>query len=98
MPSRRSFLKQSSLAMAVAATAPALPGLLVTTVSQAGVADAPAAESTVTAAGAEAGGTLEPLVAHIHDLASGEMTLYLGTNEVSYRDPEMAARLLRAAR
>lgn len=49
--------------MMVAATAPALPALLVTTAGQPGFADAPAAQSTATAAGAEAGDLARPLVA-----------------------------------
>lgn len=38
-----------------------------------------------------------PLVAHVRDLASGEISLLVGTNQVVHRDRELAARLYAAA-
>jgi hypothetical protein len=39
-----------------------------------------------------------PLVAHVTDLQAGEIRLYQGERMVTYRDPGLAARLVRAAR
>jgi hypothetical protein len=38
-----------------------------------------------------------PLVAHVRDLATGEISLLVGTNHVVHRDRELAARLYAAA-
>jgi hypothetical protein len=39
-----------------------------------------------------------PLGAYIHDIATGEITLLLGTREVTVRDPDLVRRLVQAAR
>lgn len=46
-------------------------------------------------AGADAGS--EPVVAYVADPKSGEVSLMAGDREVSRRDPELAARIARAA-
>ncbi len=38
-----------------------------------------------------------PLVARIRDVRTGEIDLFFGEHEVSYRDPQLAARLFKAA-
>ena len=38
-----------------------------------------------------------PLVARIRDVRTGEMDLFFGEHEVTYRDPQLAARLFKAA-
>jgi len=38
------------------------------------------------------------VMAYVRDAARGEVTVLSGTREVTYRDPELAARLLAAAR
>jgi hypothetical protein len=38
----------------------------------------------------------EPIVAHIRDLASGEVGLFSGTNEITIHDPQLAASIFRA--
>jgi hypothetical protein len=44
-----------------------------------------------------AGASLDgPLVAHVKDLSTGEIGVYLGTSEVTFRDPHLAAKLYRA--
>jgi hypothetical protein len=55
---------------------------------------------TPTPAASNAGPLLpgEPLIAHITNLATGEISLLVGTREVVYRDPVMANRLMAAAR
>ncbi|MGH9120004.1 MAG: twin-arginine translocation signal domain-containing protein [Acidimicrobiales bacterium] len=39
----------------------------------------------------------EPVVARIRDLRTGEISLYVGTDEISYTDRTLARRLARAA-
>jgi hypothetical protein len=39
----------------------------------------------------------EPLVAHVRDLASGEIGLYSGTREVTFHDTGLANRLFNAS-
>ena len=68
-----------------------------------GIADeVVASESQLPAADAaiegEAGALTEPLVAHVRDLATGEIGLFAGTREVVVRDPGLATRLFRASR
>jgi hypothetical protein len=93
---RRAFLTRGSMAVAAAGVVTAVPGLAsgLVAVEQ----DAPEAESL--AAGATAAGeTLsmdEPLVAHVRDLATGEIGLFSGTREIVFHDPSLAARLFRA--
>jgi hypothetical protein len=36
-----------------------------------------------------------PLVAHVKDLSTGEIGVYMGTSEVTFRDPHLAAKLYR---
>jgi hypothetical protein len=38
-----------------------------------------------------------PVVAHIRDVRTGELTLYVGTDEITYTDRSLARRLVRAA-
>jgi hypothetical protein len=89
---RRSFIKGGSAAIAAAVAAPAMPALLAT----AG-ADAPEAESEAAGIAQSSTGAAGPVIAQLKDLASGEISIYTGTQEIVYRDPEMAARLARAA-
>ena len=39
-----------------------------------------------------------PLVAYIHDTTLGEISLMVGTREITLSDPDLVTRLLRAAR
>jgi hypothetical protein len=95
--SRRSFLRNSGLAVAgagVMSQVPFLSGLVGAT-----EADAPAAADAATAGTEEGTASLtEPLVAHVRDLQSGEIGIFNGTREVVVKDPQLAARLFRAAR
>jgi hypothetical protein len=38
----------------------------------------------------------EPLVAHVRDLATGEIDVFAGERQITYRDPHLAARLFKA--
>jgi len=95
--SRRSFLKGGSAAVVAAGTLSAIPGLpaVIGAVESQGPADVGAADATVEEAGAS---TVlgEPLVAHVRDLATGEIALFSGTREITLLDPQLAARLARA--
>jgi len=95
--SRRVFLKGSTAAVVAAGAIAAVPGLpaLVGVAETQGPADVGAAE----AAGADAesiGPMGEPIVAHVRDLASGEIGLFSGTGEVTVHDPRLAASIVRA--
>jgi hypothetical protein len=40
----------------------------------------------------------EPIVAHIRDATTGDMSLYVGEREIPYRDPALVHKLARLAR
>jgi hypothetical protein len=85
--SRRAFLSRGSLGLAVAGALAVVPGM--TTILR-----LPATRSL-------RGGlpiTGEPLVAHLRDLNSGEISLLAGTNKLIVRDVDLARRLYAAAR
>ncbi len=90
---RRSFLARGSMMVAAAGAVAAVPGI--TDELLAVESDAPGAEATVEG---EAGPLTEPLVAHVRDLATGEIGLFSGTREVIVRDPGLAGRLFQASR
>ena len=90
--SRRAILVKSSLGLAAAGALtmmPALPALTSTAASEAPEVDSIAPESASLDA---------PLIAHVKDLQSGEMSLYAGEREVVVRDPALAARLFNVAK
>lgn len=92
--SRRLFLKRGSIAVAMAgAAATSMP-------LAAEVATAPSAAETTTGAGEvpDAVRMGEDLVAHVRDLASGEINLYIGQRQVVLNDPALARALFRATR
>src|SRR5579872_7172451 len=94
--SRRAFLIRGSVgaaAVAVGSAMPNLSGLLSTTAEE-----APAADDTAAAALAEAPTSTEPLIAHVTDLQSGEMSVYMGEREFTFNDPSLARRLFGATR
>jgi len=94
--SRRVFLRRGTIAGTAVALASALPGLsgLVTTAAS----DAPAVEPEAAAAESDAGAMSlsEPLVAHVKDPGTGEISLFQGEQEVIFRDPALARRLFSA--
>jgi hypothetical protein len=91
---RRVFLQRSSVAVAAAGVASAMPGL--TSALTATEAEAPAAESAV--AGEATATMTEPIVAHVRDLANGEIGLFSGTDEIVVHDPGLAHRIFNASR
>ena len=94
--SRRIFLKGSSAAVVAAGAISAIPGLpaIIGMAETQGPADATTAEAAVTET--ESAVMSEPLIAHIRDLATGEIGLFSGTREITLLDPQLAARLARA--
>jgi hypothetical protein len=94
--SRRAFLIRGSVgaaAIAVGSALPGLPGFL----SEA-EGEAPATDDAATSAVAGTSTMTEPLIAHITDLQSGEMSLYMGEREYTINDPGLASRLFGAAK
>ena len=84
---RRRFLTRSSLGLTAAAGAAfvALPHALPTPpLAQAPGLDGPALPG--------------PMVVHVRDVATAEVSLLVGTTETIYRDRELVGRLLAAAR
>ncbi len=86
---RRGFLKQTTVSVATLGVLSAMPLAASPEVTDAVATDASAAELSA----AELAG---PMVAHVRDLASGEISLLVGKQEIIYRDPELVLRLLRA--
>jgi hypothetical protein len=88
--SRRGLLRNGSLAVmgvglvGLASEAP--------DASAADRSPATASESAALLTGASLDG---PLVAHVKDLSTGEIGVYMGTSEVTFRDPHLAAKLYR---
>jgi hypothetical protein len=93
---RRDFLKSGSMAVAAAGVAATMP--IVPAVVNAVDTEGPEADSAVAANTSEvAVNSAQPLVVRVNDLASGSMQMFYGTREVTYSDPQLAARLFRAA-
>jgi hypothetical protein len=98
---RRVFLRGSvglAAAGAAVATMPGLSSALVATENE-----TPAVEGAASTAGAEGVATgasdfAEPLIAHVKDLQTGDMSLFFGEREISFNDPGLATRLFGAAR
>ena len=87
---RRRFLTRASLGAAAglaAVSGLALPKLI---------------SATADGSTAEAAPDLTPLgedvVAHVRDASKGEIAVMSGNREVTYRDPQLVGRLLKAAR
>jgi hypothetical protein len=86
---RRVFLTRGSVVVAAAGVAAAVPGLAPGLLEPAGAAEAePASEVTLD----------EPLVVHVRDLATGEIGLFSGTQEIVVHDRRLATLLVQATR
>ena len=97
---RRAFLQRSALGAAVIGFAGSVPGL--SGLLAAGESEAPAIEGGAAADATElegdAGAVSEPVVAHVKDLSTGEISLYQGEREVVLHNPALARLLTSAAR
>jgi hypothetical protein len=99
--SRRMFIRGSvGLAAAGAAIAavPGFSGALAVTENEAPGAEDAASTAVEEGAATGTSSFAEPLIAHVKDLQTGEMSLYFGENEVIVKDPGLASRLVGAAR
>ncbi len=94
--SRRVFLHRGSIVAGVAAavtTVPGLSGLLTATATE-----SPEIDGAASAGGAEATAEMsEPIVAHVVDAGTGEITLYQGTQQIVTRSPAIAQAIARLA-
>jgi hypothetical protein len=92
--SRRGLLRNGSLAVVGVGLVGAVPAGLAPKAPEASAADrSPASGSAAISTGASLDG---PLVAHVKDLSTGEIGVYMGTSEVTFRDRHLAAKLYRA--
>jgi hypothetical protein len=90
--SRRSMLRGAAGAGAAGIAAAALPGIA------SGGLPAPGRADGAAAGGAQAEDTSGQIVVHVRDARSGQIDVFRGTSQTSVRDPELAARLVRASR
>ena len=84
---RRSFLKQTSVGAATLGLLSSVPALAV-------ISESPQ-DTTQEVADTTVNG---PLIAHVSDVATGEVALLLGCREIVFNDPQLVARLIKAAR
>ncbi len=82
---RRVFFKQTTASVATLGVLAAAPGLVA--VSE----DPEVVENDLSTFALPA-----TLIAHVRDLATGEVALMVGTQEIVYRDPDLVMRLLKA--
>jgi hypothetical protein len=92
--SRRTFLGASA-----AAAGAAVIGVPIATAAAGSGATAAGPTVAAGAAGAAALGAKAtgPLVVFVPDAAAGDVAIMVGTQEVTYHDPDLVARLARAA-
>jgi len=83
---RRSFLKQTSVSMATV-------GLLSSLPASAAIPHSPQDTTPEPPDVALSG----PIIAHVTDVTTGEVSLLVGAREIIFRDPQLVARLLEAA-
>jgi hypothetical protein len=98
--SRRQVLTGMSAGLAFAGVAATLPAGTASAAAAALVKDnagAKGATSLAAASGASLGATAEPVVAYLRDARSGEISLFVGSREITLHDPDIAAKLAAAA-
>lgn len=87
---RRGFIGQTTASVATIGILATVPTLAATPeMTDTLASDTAAAELSTTS-------LAEPLVAHVSDLASGEVTIMVGAREVILRDTDLVMRLLKA--
>jgi Ubiquitinol-cytochrome C reductase Fe-S subunit TAT signal len=89
---RRDFLIRGSAAVAAVGAGTLVPGLPTSAGASENQGHSPDSETEL-----PQGDEALPLVARIRDVRTGEIDLFFGEHEVSYRDPKLAARLFKAA-
>ena len=93
--SRRGLLRNGSLAVVGVGLVGAVPTGLAPKAPDASAADHSPATAPESAALVADAGLDGPLVAHVKNLSTGEIGVYMGTSEVTFRDPHLAAKLYR---
>jgi hypothetical protein len=89
---RRGFIGQTTASVATIGVLAAVPTMVAAPEMTDTVAsDAAAAELSTTTFS-------EPLVAHVSNLATGELSIMSGTKEIILRDTDLVMRLLKAVR
>jgi hypothetical protein len=83
---RRGFFRQTTVSAATFGAMASVPGLSM-------MLESPEDPATEISPGALVG----PLVAHIRDASTGELSLLVGTRELVVRDSDLVARLVKAA-
>jgi len=95
--SRRTFLIRGSLGAAAAAVASALPNL--PTLAGTAAEDAPAEDDAATTLASEAlPSTWDPLIAHVTDLRTGQLSVFVGEREFTVVDRALAGRLFQVTK
>ncbi|HUZ27882.1 MAG TPA: twin-arginine translocation signal domain-containing protein [Solirubrobacteraceae bacterium] len=89
---RRSFIKTSA-GVAAGAAGIAAGAAAITRAEQGGLGGAVTSEMLEPTGSAPK----EPIMAYVHDARRGEVTVLAGTSETTYRDPDLAKRLVSAA-
>jgi len=96
---RRAVLRAGTIGAAAVGAASAFPSFLGELSAAGPEVSGGASEATAAASEAEAAAALDgPIVAHIKDAATGEISLYVGEREVAYRDSALVNHLIRATR
>jgi hypothetical protein len=83
---RRSFLQQTPISAATLSLLPAMPALAA--IRHSPKAAAPSLSATSPGS----------MVVHINNVATGEMTLLMGTRQIVLRDPRLVASFIEATR
>jgi hypothetical protein len=83
---RRSFLQQTPISAATLSLLPATPALAAICHSP----EAAAPQLSATSTGS--------MVVHVNNVATGEMTLLVGAQQIALRDPRIVAYLIEATR
>lgn len=87
---RRGFLKRTTASVATIGVMASVPTAALTALSEAPQISETAGADLSAFSLAEG-----PLIAHISNLATGEISLLSGTQEIVIRDPDLVMRLLR---
>jgi hypothetical protein len=97
--SRRAVLRAGTIGAAAVGAVTAFPGVLGGLGAEAPEVSGAASEATAGTGEADAAAVLDgPIVAHIRDVTTGEVSLFVGEREIAYRDATLVQHLVRAAR
>ena len=86
---RRGFLKRTTASVATIGVMASVPAALTA------MSDAPQITETAQADSSSFALTEGPMIAHVSNVATGEVSLLVGTQEIIFRDPELVMRLLK---